>query len=141
MPRYIYIGLGGAVGAILRCLASQTGLPDYLGIPFAVILINILGCFAIGLVLTLFIGLGWNENIRAGVSIGFLGGFTTFSTACKQMFDLIDAGSWLLAFEYAAVSVALGFAAAYLGTTLGRAVVAGKRKAEAATNAGEGRAE
>lgn len=128
MRRYIYIGLGGAAGSILRYLASQAAIPDYLNIPFAVILINVLGCFAIGLVLSLFIGLGWNENLRAGITIGFLGGFTTFSTACKQMFDLINAGHWFLALAYAGVSVAVGFTAAYLGAALGRAIAAKKQK-------------
>lgn len=141
MRRYIYIGLGGAAGSILRYMASHTALADFINIPFAVILINILGTFAIGLVLTLFIGLCLNENLRAGITIGFLGGFTTFSTACRQLFDLIHAGNWFLALEYAAFSIALGFIAAYLGAALGHAMVTAKRKAREAAEPGEGEEE
>jgi Integral membrane protein possibly involved in chromosome condensation len=141
MRRYIYIGLGGVAGAILRYWVSRAQIPNHLNIPFAVILINALGCFAIGWVLTVFIGLHWNKNLRAGVSIGFLGAFTTFSTACRQMFDLIHTGNWLLAVVYAFISVILGFTAAFLGVSLGNALVQKKQKARKATESGESEAE
>jgi fluoride exporter len=137
VKRYIYIGLGGAAGAFLRYLASRAVLPNHLNIPFNVILINTLGCFALGCILTVFIGLSWDEDLRAGLSIGFLGAFTTFSTACRQMFDLIYAGNWFLAIEYAVISVVLGFTAAYLGVVLGRILIARKQEArEAAASRG-----
>lgn len=60
------------------------------------------------------------EEIRLGVSTGFLGAYTTFSTLCKDTVTLISSGFYFSALNYTTVSTVLGLCAAYFGVILAR---------------------
>lgn len=117
MKKYLSVGAGGAIGAILRYALQQSPLPlNPLYRPLLTMLINIGGSFLLGFLTVLFVKcLPVKPEIRLGMTTGFLGGYTTFSTFCKESVLLSLSGHRLLSVSYAAASVILGFAAAWLG--------------------------
>ncbi|QHQ59475.1 fluoride efflux transporter CrcB [Anaerocolumna sedimenticola] len=120
MRKYIFISLGGAFGAVLRYVIRSIPTPCYNGnIPLNTLIINIIGSFILALVLT-----GANEvfkleaDLKLGITTGFIGAFTTFSTLCKETVSLLSNGAYLSAFSYLTLSAILGITAAYLGVVL-----------------------
>jgi CrcB protein len=140
------IGLGGIGGSVLRHLVRGIELyPNHRNIPVDTLIVNVAGCFVLALVLTTALEItGYRPNLRTGMTVGFLGSFTTFSTLCGESAELLGQGAYFPAALYVTASAALGLAAAYAGMVLGRVVVK-KRKAQAndradeAVRAGEGR--
>lgn len=120
--KFLYMGLGGILGVIGRYLVGgmvYRGLG--LGPPFGTFLVNVSGCFAIGLLATL-VELKWNMGTlgRAFLFVGFLGAFTTFSTYMFENFTLLDEGRFWLGLGNMVLSVVLGFLALWVGVWLGR---------------------
>ena len=78
----IFIGTGSFIGGIARYLLTrwvQNGTTA--SFPFGTLVVNLIGCLLIGLLFGLFERFGWfSANLRAFLTIGFCGGFTTFST-------------------------------------------------------------
>jgi len=126
MKKYIYIGAGGFFGAILRAFIESIHIYNYNEkIPLNTLIINISGSFLLALILTLALEV-WKigANLRLGLTVGFLGAFTTFSTMCKETVNLMDKGYYLSAISYITISTILGLLAAYLGVVLARGVIA-----------------
>jgi CrcB protein len=118
MKLYLLIALFGALGTAARFTVIQlTPKIFHTLFPFGTIIVNLLGCFLIGLVYgvinTKFISV--DENIKNYITIGFLGGFTTFSSFSQDFFNLINNSSYSLAFGYIFVSVFFGLMMFYLG--------------------------
>lgn len=112
----LLVGLGGSLGAIARYgigLALTRRLGP--GFPWATFVINVTGCFAIALFLT-FAGerMPVREGWRHFFPIGFVGGFTTFSSYAWEVVQLAEAGAWGRALAYALGSTAAGVAAVVL---------------------------
>jgi fluoride exporter len=104
----IFVGLGGAAGAIARVYLGRL-LPSYfLGIPFKILCVNVLGCLILG-ILTEIMAVYWNTsmNLRHFMVQGFLGGFTTFSAFALEFGLLYEKGFHTSAIIYAALSVVL----------------------------------
>ena len=129
MRKYVLIGLGGALGAILRVAFRNIDIAGYAGsMPVSTLLINICGSFLLALFLTAaYEHPNWHPDIRLGIATGFIGAFTTFSTMCKEIALLIYSANYLLAASYALLSLSLGLTAAALGVQLARKINA-KRK-------------
>lgn len=116
----LLVALGGAVGSGLRYLIQESLHKQIQGFaPYGTFVVNIIGCFLIGLLL------GWAEQgkyIDQQLSLllitGFCGGFTTFSTFAMQGNQLIFAQKPLAALFYLGLSVVVGMALAYLGYRL-----------------------
>ena len=126
MRKYIYIGIGGFLGAILRFLAKNIPIYNYHEkVPLNTLFINVTGCFVLALVLTVAFKIWkFDADIRLGIGTGFLGAYTTFSTLCRETAELINKGYYFSAVSYITISVVLGLAAVYFGVILARVVVA-----------------
>ena len=81
--------------------------------------INLLGSFLLGLLAA---EPWFSRDVREGIGVGLLGGFTTFSTFSVQVVLEADAGRFEMAAIYIAASVVGGIVAAYLGFAIGRAL-------------------
>ena len=120
---YLFIGLGGALGAIARVALTKI-LPQHLfGIPLTIMCVNVLGCFLLGL-LTEFLAQYWNAswNMRHFLIQGFLGGFTTFSAFCIEFGLLYEKGLSTMAMIYALLSVVVSLAGFFIGMRLIRMI-------------------
>ena len=118
MKSYLLIALFGAFGTVARFSIIQITPKVFQTVfPIGTIIVNLLGCFLIGLVSgildTKFISI--DENFKNYITIGFLGGFTTFSSFSQDFFSLINNSSYLLAFGYIFVSVFFGLLMFYIG--------------------------
>lgn len=112
------IALGGGVGAMLRYVVSVTAAQRFgPGLPLGTLIVNLTGCLAIGIVseLAQTRAVGMSPLTRVFLTVGVLGGFTTFSSFALELVTLAGERAQLLALGYALVSVVLGFAAAYAG--------------------------
>jgi len=125
MRKYIFIGIGGMLGAILRYVIKNIHIYHYKEvIPINTLLINISGCLLLALILTIaFEVFEFDADIRLGVATGFLGAYTTFSTLCKETVNLMNQGDYYSALSYIGFSTMLGLAAAYFGVILAREVI------------------
>lgn len=125
MRKYIYISIGGALGAVLRLAIEDIHIWNYHeNIPLNTFIINIAGSFIIALFLTVaYEVLEVDADIRLGVATGLLGSFTTFSTLCKETYGLMAGGEYFSAISYMTVSTMVGLAAAYFGIVLAREAI------------------
>jgi fluoride exporter len=125
MGKYLCVVLGGGLGSLTRYLLGRAIVQRFPNAQFAwgTFLINVTGSFLIGLSMTLIV-----ERFRLPhywqliVVVGFLGGYTTFSSFEYDAYLTTRAGNQLLTLLYLAGSVAVGYAAVLLGVA-----VAGKR--------------
>ena len=124
MVNMLAVALGAAIGANLRYgLASWAAQRLGTGWPYGTFIINVLGCLAIGALLTLAATrLPLSEPLRLLLVTGLLGGFTTFSTFGFEGFTLITSGNWVGAGLYLVGSVVVGLAAVFLGASLVRLI-------------------
>lgn len=124
MNQVLAIAAGGAVGSVLRFWMS-TWVHSFAGrsFPYGTLTVNVLGCLAMGFLFVLFLDrLSDNNVLRAGILIGVLGGFTTFSSFSIETFNLIEQGAWLKAVANMTGSLLLCVGATWLGVILGRQV-------------------
>ena len=124
MQTYMVVMLGGAIGSGLRFwLASLIGAKYGESFPTGTLVVNVAGCLVIGLFVAL-TGtqgtLGASLLTRQFVTVGILGGFTTFSSFGLQTFDLAAKGEWFRAGLYAFLSFALCLGAVWAGHGLGK---------------------
>ncbi len=122
MLQLLVIGCSGAVGALMRyVLGSRIALVAGNAFPWGTLIINVVGCFLAGLLLTLFVTrIPVSDLLRNGIQIGLLGGFTTFSAFSIDAIALFDQGLWLRGFLYIIASVIVSLLGAYLGMSVGR---------------------
>lgn len=122
MLELIAIAVGGAFGAVARFSLGQW-VGDTLGteFPWGILLINISGSLAIGVLFVLLVEQEHLSTIyRSALMVGFLGAFTTFSTFSLQTLALIETGRFLEALSYVLASVVLSLGAVALGVFITR---------------------
>lgn len=122
MNQLIFIAAGGALGSVLR-FAMTTGVSKFAGreFPYGTLAVNVLGSLFIGLLFVLIVEkyqlpAAW----RAGLIVGMLGAFTTFSTFSLETLALLETGHFLKAAVNVLLSVTLCLGATWLGMTLAR---------------------
>jgi CrcB protein len=136
MREVVFVAVGGALGAVARYgvgIAAAATLGK--GFPWGTLLVNVVGCFAMGIVLQIMAGLesqfhaGSPEHVRGSldfwhkaVAIGFLGGLTTFSTFGADTIREAQTGNLHLAFSNVVASVLLSLAAVWCGMALATAL-------------------
>lgn len=116
------IAVGGATGSLLRFwLSSGIYALAGRGFPWGTLAVNLLGSFLIGFLSVFMLErMSVGPEVRAGIMIGLLGGFTTFSTFSMETLNLIEQGDLLKAMFNIVVSVVVCVAAAWLGLSLAR---------------------
>ncbi|MHA1568115.1 MAG: fluoride efflux transporter CrcB [Alphaproteobacteria bacterium] len=122
MNQLLAIGLGGAVGAVLRFLVS-TGVHRLAGrdFPYGTLSVNVLGSLLMGFLYILLIErLSFGGEWRAVLLVGLLGAFTTFSTFSVETLNLIENGELMKAGTNIVLSVSLCLLAAWAGIFAGR---------------------
>jgi CrcB protein len=124
LEKYMVVAIGGALGAIARYwLGSLIGQALPSRFPYGTVVINVTGCFIIGLFLTLASErISINPNWRLAVAVGFVGAYTTFSTFEYESFKLMESGSGISGFMNVIVSLMLGFLAVWAGVALARKI-------------------
>ena len=125
MNLIIAIFLGGGCGALSRYLIiDQINKISSNSFPYATILVNVLGAFLIGIIYHLLISkIVINEQLKVFITIGFLGGFTTFSSFNLDFFKLIESGNIFLAIVYALASFLITIVAFYIGYSLTKVLI------------------
>jgi fluoride exporter len=122
--KYLLVGIGGCLGSILRFwLGSYIGGKMGARFPYGTLVINITGSFLIGLIFALLtVRTNWGPNWRYLILIGFIGGYTTFSSFEYETLRMIQDGQIGLGLLYVATSVVIGFVAVWGGMIAGRAI-------------------
>lgn len=116
--RYLYVLAGGAVGSLVRYIASVFVLAHYGGdFPLGTFLINVSGSFLIGLTMTY---LAPGSDLRFLLVTGFLGGYTTFSSFEWETLSVAHKGLPAVALLYSAGSVVAGYLACWAGVAIAR---------------------
>jgi CrcB protein len=124
MPIVFGVALGGALGASARYsvdkLIEQRSSAVF---PWATFTINATGCFLIGVITAALVERAhlpaW---LRVGLVVGVIGGYTTFSTFAQEALELGEVHHVAAAAGYVLASVAVGIAAVYAGTLVGRTI-------------------
>ena len=111
----VAVFFGGAIGTLLRFLISEIFPLNKLGIPLTIILINFIGCFLMGMADGMFEKFTAPHHYRYFVTVGLLGGFTTFSAFSLEFAGLIRNGYVLNGFIYVVISVFSAIAGFWLG--------------------------
>jgi CrcB protein len=125
LTQYLIIGLGGALGSMLRFgvgglidAGAQKGGSIF---PWGTIIVNITGCFIIGFIATISATEGrifLSTLTRQFIMIGILGGYTTFSSFSLQTLALAQDGQWWGAAANVLLSVVLCLVGVWLGAAL-----------------------
>jgi len=121
MTKWLLIAGGGAFGSVLRyAVQGWVQRATNGGFPAGTLAVNVLGCILIGFLTALFTGpFLIREEYRVGLSVGILGGFTTFSTFGLETFTLMNAGQFGWAALNMILSCGLGLFAVWLGYRVG----------------------
>ena len=122
---YLLVGVGGFLGANARYVLVGV-ISERLGaaFPYGTLIVNLTGSLAIGVVLVLLTErLAADPAWRLLLVVGFLGGYTTFSSYTFEALALAETGQWGRALWYVVGSNVLGLVAAFAGMLLARAAV------------------
>mgnify|MGYP001328986372 CR=1 FL=1 len=125
MNMILSIAAGGAIGAVLRHFAGSLALSVAgSSFPWGTLSVNIIGSFFMGALISYFASI-WTPppELRAFLTVGLLGAFTTFSTFSLDVVTLWERGQAVMALGYIAASVLLSITALFAGMMLVRQVV------------------
>jgi fluoride exporter len=124
MEQLVYIALFGVVGCLSRYFLSGWVYQLFgKSFPYGTLAVNLVGAFAIGLLMEFSIRSALiSPTLRTALSIGFLGGLTTFSTFSFETFRLLEEGALLMAFLNVMVSVICCLALTWIGIHVARAL-------------------
>lgn len=124
MFNVLLVAFGGALGSVCRYLTGLA-MTRLLGpaFPWGTLTVNVVGSFAIGFLAELFARkFDASMELRLLLIVGFLGGFTTFSSFSLDTLALVERGATLQGMAYIAGSLLLSFAAVFSGLSLGRSL-------------------
>ena len=119
MKLLLVVGVGSFIGGISRYLVSLFVQNKFLStFPFGTLVVNITGCFLIGVVYALSEKGNVNAEWRLFLITGFLGGFTTFSSFSNETVSMLRDAQYWQALSYIGISIIVGLAATFGGISL-----------------------
>lgn len=125
MERLAWICLAGAAGSGARYLiglwAAQRFGPAF---PYGTLFVNLGGCFLMGAAMQSALTLSWSETARMAITVGFLGGLTTYSAFNYETTRLLESGAYGAAASNATFTIVGSMIAGVLGMWLMRALLA-----------------
>ena len=122
MQTVFMIAIFGALGCVARYyLSGWTYSKLGWGFPWGTLAVNVVGAFLIGLIMELGLrNANIPANLRIGLTIGFMGGLTTFSTFSYETFKLLETGRILVAFSNVIISVTVCLLFTWLGIVVAK---------------------
>jgi fluoride exporter len=124
MERFIWICLAGAAGTATRYLIALWAAQRFgTAFPFGTLIVNLVGCFAIAAVMHAAGTLSWSPTVRSAITIGFIGGLTTYSSFNYETTRLIEEGAVSAAAVNAVATILGAFAAGWLGLLCARYLI------------------
>ncbi|MDH6532215.1 CrcB protein [Aurantimicrobium minutum] len=115
---FLFAILAGGLGAGLRVAVTRILPTQTTGFPLAILLVNVVGSFLIGMTAALAANSVLSEDVSFVLAVGFCGGFTTMSTFAVESIERLRAGLWLIAGLNIVGSTALGLLAVGAGYLL-----------------------
>jgi len=112
---FIYVFIGGGLGAMLRYFITKVTPATSSGFPLATFLTNMLACMLLGMLLGYLGEKSLSLRTQLLFITGFCGGFSTFSTFSAETFRLFENGNSAVALVYIAVSVVVSLIGIYVG--------------------------
>lgn len=118
--RFVLIAVFGAVGTLFRySIQVFTQVQTGSAFPWGTLLINLTGCFLLGLVGQITLNrMMVSPDWRIAITVGFFGGYTTFSSFGWETAKMLEGGEWLPATGYVAASVVIGLLLSVAGIRL-----------------------
>jgi CrcB protein len=117
----LWVMIAGGLGSGSRYLVGQWAVASLgASFPYGTLIVNLAGCFALGAVVQLSIAGSWNPEIRTAIAVGFLGGFTTYSSFNHDTLTLLSGGAIGAAGLNLALTLAGGLTAGALGLLAAR---------------------
>ncbi|HEX3943234.1 MAG TPA: fluoride efflux transporter CrcB [Rhizomicrobium sp.] len=119
----VAVALGGAIGSLARYFVASAVQSPVTQFPWGIFVVNVSGGFLMGIIVELSaLKLNISPELRAFLTIGVLGGYTTFSTFSLDSALLIERGAWASAAAYMAGSAILSVLALFAGLWIVRAI-------------------
>lgn len=109
---WLYVGLGGAIGAMLRHLISKLNV--FSSLPIGTLLVNIIGSFFLGYLYFYFNDSTLSENLKISITSGLLASLTTYSTIQLQLFNFIQEEAYYLFTLYFFLNIFVGLLSIFL---------------------------
>jgi CrcB protein len=119
----LWVFLAGGAGSLTRYLVAGT-FARMSTFPYGTVTVNLMGCFVLGVVAHLATAWAWSQETRAAVVVGFLGGFTTYSSFNHETTTLLAAGSIGAALLNVTITLFGGLATGWLGLVAARQLMA-----------------
>jgi CrcB protein len=124
MERFIWICLAGAAGTGTRYLIAIWSAQRFGTLfPYGTLIVNVAGCFAIAAIMHAALTLSWSPTLRSAITIGFLGGLTTYSSFNYETTRLLEEGATRTAVINAAATILGAFVAGWLGVLFARQII------------------
>ena len=117
MLKHFLVFVGGGAGALIRYIAGTAIMQRFGGsFPLGTLTVNVTGCFIIGVLMTILTErFEFSPNWRFLLVVGFLGGYTTFSSFEYETLQAVRQGAWGSGILNVVASVVAGYVAVWLG--------------------------
>jgi fluoride exporter len=120
MRNWFALGIAGMLGVLARHTIQHL-IPRHGGLPWGTLVVNVSGALAIGFLAAFVVHkLRTPLWVQEAMTVGFLGGFTTFSALALEAVVLLERGRYVAAAGYSAGTMLAGISAVFVGLRLGR---------------------